>query len=157
MTVPSLGSRGQGWVVLQFVLMAAILAAGFLAPGWPERGATALRVAGALLVAAGIALGVWAGRTLGRSLTPFPKPHAGAELVEAGPYGVVRHPIYTAGLAVFAGFGLATGPVALALAGLLACVWAMKSAVEERFLHDRYPGYEAYAGRVRSRLVPGVY
>ena len=79
-------------MIAQFVLMAAVVAAGFLPPDWPE-GARLLRIAvGAALVVVGAAFGVWAGRELGRALTPFPKPRP-VGLVTTGPFAVVRHPI----------------------------------------------------------------
>jgi hypothetical protein len=34
--VPRLGARGGGWVVRQFVLIAAVLVLGLLAPGWTD-------------------------------------------------------------------------------------------------------------------------
>ena len=157
MQVPSLGERGQGWVWLQFALMAAIVALAAAGPGWPDGAERALDVAGAALVLAGGALAVWAGRTLGRSLTPFPRPARSGSLVDAGPYRWVRHPLYAAGLVVFAGVALVGGPAALAAVAPLAVVWALKAAVEERFLRARYPAYRDYAARVRARLVPGVY
>lgn len=149
--------RGGGWVAAQFVVMGLIVAAAATTPGWPDAWRRFLLAVGLVLAPAGIAVAVWSGRTLGRSLTPFPRPASQGTLVERGPYAVVRHPIYAAGLLVFAGLGLATGPVALALTGVLAVLWALKLRVEERHLAARYPAYAAYCRRVRWRLVPGVY
>ena len=39
----------------------------------------------------------------------------------------------------------------------LGVLWAFKARVEERYLRDRYPEYDAYARRVRFRLVPWLY
>jgi protein-S-isoprenylcysteine O-methyltransferase Ste14 len=137
--------------------MAIIVAALLVGPRWPDGARVALGVVGGALVLAGAALAVWAGRALGRSLTPFPRPPAAAELVETGPFAFVRHPIYAGGLLFFGGWSLLGGPLALALTGLLALLWAGKSTVEERYLLGRFPGYAAYAARVRSRLVPGMF
>jgi protein-S-isoprenylcysteine O-methyltransferase Ste14 len=144
-------------VWLQFAVMAAVLAAGFLSPGWPASVEGALDGAGVTLAVAGAAAGLCSARALGRSLTPYPRPGERAELVEHGPYRLVRHPIYAAGLLFFAGYALWSGPLALVLSAVLAVVWALKAAVEERFLRVRYPAYTAYARRVRRRLLPGVY
>jgi len=154
---PALGARGGGWVVLQFVLLAAVLGVGLLAPGWPDGARWWLKVAAVLLVFGGVFVIALAGRALGSGLTPFPKPSETGELVENGPYAVVRHPIYTGGILFTAGISLALSPWALVPAGVLAVVWALKAAVEERFLVERYPAYVEYRARTRYRLVPYVY
>ena len=155
--LPSLGPRGEGWVAIQFVLMAAIVGAGFLEPRWPEGARDVLRVAGAVLVVAGGAFAVAAGRALGSSLTPFPRPSTRGGLVEAGPYRLVRHPIYGAALLVFAGFSLFASVPALALTAVLAAVWALKARVEERLLAAHYPAYAAYLERTPRRFLPHVW
>jgi protein-S-isoprenylcysteine O-methyltransferase Ste14 len=152
--VPQLGERGGGWVVLQFALMAAILVAGVLGPGWPGGW---LVVLGILVALVGAAVAISAGRAHRGSLTPFPRPNPGATLVESGPYRVVRHPIYSGGTLVFGGISLALSPAALAVTVVLAIVWALKAQVEERFLRAASSAYDAYCGRTRSRLVPFVY
>ena len=153
--VPSAG-RGTGWVVSQFVLMAAIIAAGFVPPDWPADWHQVLSAIGAVLAIVGGAFAVWAGRTLGRSLTPFPKPVV-AGLVTRGPFAIVRHPIYTGGLGLFVGYSLFVSVPALVLTGALLGVWAGKIRVEERLLGDVYDEYDAYRRRVRRRLIPFVY
>ena len=58
-------SRGGGWVVAQFALMAVIAATWLLPPAWPDAVAGPLRVVGLVLAGLGVALVVWASRTLG--------------------------------------------------------------------------------------------
>lgn len=148
--------RGSSWVVAQFVLMAAVLAAGFAPPDWPAAAHRALSVAGAALAVAGCVFAVWAGRAMGGSLTPFPKP-VEAGLVTHGPFTIVRHPIYTGGLALFVGYSLFASIPALVLTVALGFLWAGKVRVEERLLAAVYEGYPAYQARVRRRLIPLVY
>jgi protein-S-isoprenylcysteine O-methyltransferase Ste14 len=155
--VPTLGARGGGWVALQFALLLAVLVVGLLAPGWPDAARWWLKGAGVLLVFAGALVIVQAARALGSGLTPFPKPSEAGTLVEDGPYGVVRHPVYSGGILFAAGISLALSPWALVPTGLLAVVWALKARVEERFLLERYRGYAGYSSRARYRLVPYVY
>ena len=155
--VPSLGPRGEGWVWLQFALMAAIVIALIAGPRWPDSVAGWLQVAGGLLAIAGAAVGFLAGRALGRGLTPYPRPEPGADLVERGPYRYVRHPFYSGGILFFAGLSLAFSQLALVLTLALAVVWALKAIVEERFLAVAHPGYAEYARRTRFRLAPYVF
>ncbi|HUQ21641.1 MAG TPA: isoprenylcysteine carboxylmethyltransferase family protein [Gaiellaceae bacterium] len=128
----------------QFALMAAILVLGIFPPAWPEW----VRVAGFPVLLAGLGLGIWAGRTLGSALTPYPLPSERATLVERGPYGLVRHPIYVAGLLVFLGYGCISSVPATAAVPLLAALWHYKAGVEERHLDERFAAYGDYRRRV---------
>ena len=152
-----MSDRGGGWVVVQLVLMAGIVVALFLPPRWPDSARTPLATAGAVLAVAGVGVAAYAGLSLGRWLTPFPRPAVGAELVVKGPYRFVRHPFYAGGLLFFCGLSLIGSVSALGGTGALALLWALKSRVEERHLLARFPAYADYAARVRWRLVPGVY
>ena len=155
--VPQLGARGGGWVGLQFALMAAILVLGVAGPGWPDSARWWLKGVGVLLVFVGAFVIAKAARALGSGLTPFPSPAEAAELVEDGPYAVVRHPVYSGGILLFAGISLALSPWALVGTAALTLLWALKSRVEERFLLEHYTSYAEYCSRVRYRLVPFVY
>lgn len=155
--VPALGPRGEGWVVVQFLLMGLAAAACIAGPRWPGSVATVLVVAGTVLALAGAALVVWSVRQLGKSLTPLPRPPRGSVLVGDGPYRIVRHPVYTGALAFFVGLALALSPLALVPAAALSAVFGLKSRVEERFLREQFPGYAAYSERIRFRLLPYVY
>jgi protein-S-isoprenylcysteine O-methyltransferase Ste14 len=134
--------------------MGVTVVAGVAGPRWPGGAHPVLVAIGAVLAVTGLLLAVFAARTLGRSLTPFPRPAAAGELIDRGAYGLVRHPVYTGGILFFVGFSLWAGPAALALTAVLSVLWALKSRVEERHLTARYPGYAAYCGRVRWRLLP---
>lgn len=147
---PEPGSRGGGWVVAQFVVIGVVLAAGLVGPRWPG----AARLAGVPLALAGLGLAVWAGRTLGSSLTPYPRPRREGELVTGGPYRLSRHPIYGGGLLLFLGYGLLASVPATACVAALGALWWGKSGVEERHLAARFPGYADYRRRVRGRLLP---
>jgi protein-S-isoprenylcysteine O-methyltransferase Ste14 len=155
--VPQLGERGGGWVVLQFALMPAVIVVGLVARGWPHDVAAPLKAIGALLAFMGVVVIFLSARSLGSNLTPYPRPVGTGRVTDAGPYRIVRHPIYSGGVLFFVGFGLAFSPWALAGALTLAVVWGLKSIVEERFLAAHYPGYSAYCARTRYRLVPLVY
>ena len=99
------------------------------------------------VAALGFALAVWAAVTMGPSLSPFPRPPRGAELVERGPYRVLRHPIYVGGALFFAGLSLVFSLYALGLTAVLALFWIAKARLEERHLAARFPEYEDYRRR----------
>lgn len=151
-----MSGRGAGWVVAQFALMAAVIAAGFVPPEWSGE-ARQVRLALAIgLIGTGATFSIWAGRELGRALTPFPKPNP-TGLVTTGAFAVVRHPIYLGLLGVFVGYSLLAGALALVVTAGLAGLWLGKARVEERLLADVYGDYHAYCARVRWRIVPYVY
>lgn len=155
--VPALGPRGEGWVVLQGLLLAAEAAAGLAGPAWDGPARVASTVAGLALAAAGGALAVAGLRDLGEALTPLPHPRADADLVAHGAYRLVRHPIYGGLVLGATGFGLLTAsPAALGGAAVLLGFFTLKSMREEAWLVARHPGYAAYR-RGRRRLVPLVW
>ena len=154
--IPTLGRRGEGWVVAQSVAVVAIVVAGIVGPRWPDAVDAFLIVIGIASGTAGIAFVVGGVAALGGSLSPYPRPPDAAELRDAGAYRLVRHPIYGGLLLLASGWSLLSSPVALvATAGLL-LVFELKSRVEESMLAERFPEYRAYRARVRWRFVPGV-
>ena len=120
----SASGRGAGWVWLQFAVMAALLGAGFLPPGWPHGAQRILSAVGLVLAVLGAGIAVWASRLLGRGFTPYPRPLASGELIDRGPYRVVRHPVYSAGLVFFTGYSLHAGVLALVVTVALGVVGA---------------------------------
>lgn len=102
---------------------------------------------GYAIAASGIAVAVWAGITMGRSLSPYPRPPRDAELVDSGPFRYVRHPIYVGGFLFFAGMSLALSVYALVLTCVLGIFWIAKARLEERHLLARFPEYAEYRRR----------
>lgn len=150
-----MGSRGEGWVIGQFVIGAAILAVSLFTRTVPP---LVLYILGAALMLLGACLAGAGLLYLGPNLSPFPRPREnGGALVTTGVYALVRHPIYS-GIALGAiGWSLWWGSLpALALALLLVVWFDLKSRREERWLVAKYPGYEAYRARVK-KLVPFIY
>jgi protein-S-isoprenylcysteine O-methyltransferase Ste14 len=158
--VPSLGPRGEGWVVGQGVLMLAVAALG--APGLgalpPDSIVGWARVLlGLAVMAGGLLIGGLAIRDLGASLTALPHPRAGAQFVDAGIYRVIRHPMYAALIATSLGWVLVTASLPAAVATVALAVWLdLKSRREEAWLRGHYPEYEAYRRRTH-RFIPGAY
>jgi protein-S-isoprenylcysteine O-methyltransferase Ste14 len=150
-------ANGGLWVLAQFALMAGIAAAWLLPPDWPDSVRTPLNVVGILLVVVGLRLALWAHGALGRAFTPFTRPPADAERTEAGPYRLVRHPMYGGGILLFAGISFFLSITSLVLTAALALLWRAKSDVEERALAERFQGYDGYRARTPRRFFPWIY
>jgi protein-S-isoprenylcysteine O-methyltransferase Ste14 len=115
-----------------------------------------LRWVGVALSALGVAFSLWAMVALGRHYDLVLEVHEDHELVSAGPYSLVRHPVYT-GLALhFAGACVATGNLLLIAGTLLVSFpsFYLRARAEERLLRDRFGAeYDVYAREV-PMLVP---
>jgi protein-S-isoprenylcysteine O-methyltransferase len=72
-----------------------------------------------VLFAAGLILRWWAIITLGRFFTVDVTIEKDHELVERGPFRIVRHPLYTGVFLAFVGLGMSLGNWAALLAILL--------------------------------------
>ena len=82
----------------------------------------------------------------------------GHKVIDAGPYAVVRHPMYVACFFLFPGIALALGSFwALIPAALVSVVLVVRTVFEDRTLQEELDGYREYAKRVRCRLIPGVW
>jgi protein-S-isoprenylcysteine O-methyltransferase Ste14 len=154
--LPSLGPKGEGWVVIQGVLLLAVAVAGLLGPAWTGIPRIVTSIIGLGAVAAGLVLAVRGLRDLGSNLTPLPHPRDQADLVVTGVYGLVRHPIYGGLIIGAVGWGLLTAsPAALLAAFALWGFFELKSRREEAWLDARYADYPAYRARTR-RLIPWI-
>jgi protein-S-isoprenylcysteine O-methyltransferase Ste14 len=82
----------------------------------------------------------------------------GHTVIDTGPYAVVRHPGYAAGYLLFVGMPLALGSLWALVPVILLCpLLVLRTVWEDQMLRDGLAGYQEYAQRVRSRLVPGVW
>jgi protein-S-isoprenylcysteine O-methyltransferase Ste14 len=120
-------------------------------------GAPWLRLGGLVLLALATAGAIWARLALGAMWASRARTSKQHELRTTGPYGITRHPIYTAILAMVAASALAQGLGRWAgLAAAVALVVAVKIRDEERLLSREFPNeYERYRARV-PRLIPGL-
>jgi protein-S-isoprenylcysteine O-methyltransferase Ste14 len=82
----------------------------------------------------------------------------GQRVIATGPYAVVRHPMYAAGMVIVLATPLALGSRwAVVPAVALCAVIVMRLLDEERYLSKNLPGYDAYRRTVRWRLIPFVW
>ena len=89
-------------VSIQAILLAIFL---FRVPGMDTEFGTTIRYTGVAVAIAGVLVIVSAMITLNTNLTPFPSPKSNSQLVTAGLYKYIRHPIYTGIILLTAGYG----------------------------------------------------
>jgi protein-S-isoprenylcysteine O-methyltransferase Ste14 len=155
--LPTFGRRGEGWVALQVVLIAALVLGGLLGDAWPDAWHAYLIGASIPLALAGAYLLLGGGAGLGRQLTPFPKPVDDGALRRGGAYRFVRHPMYGGVLLLALAWALVSSPLALAPWAISAAFLDAKRRREEAWLAEAYPDYGGYRADVRHALVPFVW
>lgn len=117
----------------------------------------AMFIASAAFSVLGLALALWARNALGRNWSYQVTLKADHELVTAGPYASIRHPIYTAVILLFMGIMLLV-PSICAVIGTGLVVWScwVKLRQEEKLMLKQFPdSYPTYMARTK-RLVPGL-
>jgi protein-S-isoprenylcysteine O-methyltransferase Ste14 len=118
-----------------------------------------LGIIGDIVCVCGILFAIWARITLGSNwsgtVATLKEDH---ELIQRGPYAIVRHPIYTGFFFAMIGTALTIGTLASyagAIVGLLA--FLIRIPTEERLMTEQFPeSYGEYKERVRA-LVPFVW
>ena len=148
--------------VIWLVIMVSVTAGIYTATRWPAAALPDGRmfaIAGVVLFVAGLFLRWWAIITLGRFFTVDVTIEKDHELVERGPFRVVRHPSYTGVLLAFVGFALTLRNWA-ALLVILVPIFAafirrmnVEEEALERALGSRYADYM----KRTKRLVPFLY
>src|SRR5438046_638315 len=148
--------------VVWLVIVVSVAAGIYVAKQWTAAALPYQRsfvFAGVVLFVAGLLLRWWAIITLGRFFTVDVTIEKDQELVDRGPFRVVRHPSYTGVLLAFVGFGLSLRNWAALLVILLpiGAAFIHRMNVEEnalsRALGRRYADYM----KRTKRLVPFVY
>ena len=105
----------------------------------------------------GVFIGLWAIQVMGMlNLTIFPEPKSTSTLLERGPYRWVRHPMYTAVIAVCLALAL-DAPSWLDILVLVILIinqW-IKLRYEEGLLEQRFETYSSYKQRTKA-LIPFI-
>ena len=149
---------GMIWLVIAVSITAGV----FVTQNFPAAALPHGRMfasAGVVLFCAGLLLRWWAIITLGRFFTVDVTIEKDHDLVERGPFRMVRHPSYTGVLLAFVGFGLSFRNWAALLVILLpiGAAFIHRMNVEEDALSRALgPRYGNYMKRTK-RLVPFVY
>jgi protein-S-isoprenylcysteine O-methyltransferase Ste14 len=112
---------------------------------------------GFALTLAGAALAIWARLLLGANWSATVTVKQNHELMQTGPYAIVRHPIYSGFLLAMLGTAIAFGEVRGLIALILAFIaWRVKSLIEERFMLDQFGEQYAQYKREVKALIPFV-
>jgi protein-S-isoprenylcysteine O-methyltransferase Ste14 len=146
--------------MLGMAQLARYIVAGLdLRNGWTDALPLAAQIVALLLCILGYGLVVWATASNAFfSQIVRLQPERGQVVVTGGPYRAVRHPAYLGAIVyeLAVPFLLASG-WALVLSGVGVLLLVLRTALEDRTLQAELTGYAEYAGRVRHRLLPGVW
>lgn len=80
------------------------------------------------------------------------------QVIDTGPYAIVRHPMYAAFLLWMPGASLLLGSLYATAASLVPmALLGVRTYLEDECLARDLPGYAEYRTRVRHRLIPGIW
>lgn len=153
------GTRAWADAITVVLLVGAILAAVFIQGAAIPIDPWLAFSLGSVVVVLGVALRLWAARTLGRFFTQSVTISPGQFVVTSGPYRFVRHPGYTGLLVSLVGLALMLGnwaSILIVIAGFFVA-HVPRIRVEERALEENLgEEYRAFE-HTHKRLVPGVW
>lgn len=108
--------------------------------------------------AGSFAFALAARRTLGRNWSGAITEKEDHQLVQSGPYKIVRHPIYTAMIGMFIGTALVSGDLHAFLgAALIVAAYARKLKIEEQNLDVVFGARYAEYRRTTRAIIPWLY
>ena len=80
------------------------------------------------------------------------------KVITSGPYNIVRHPGYLAGILFAISIPLMIGSVfAFIPVGIYVFLMIIRTWLEDKTLQEELEGYSEYASQVRYRLFPGIW
>ncbi len=125
---------------------------------FPQNLRTPLFVAGVLTILFGSLLRRYCFRTLGEYFTGDVKARADQPVISSGPYRLVRHPSYSAGMMMFIGIGLALGSwLSLAILTIATvATYSYRVMIEERALVDTIGEPYRFYMKTRKRFIPYI-
>ena len=152
------GSLGVLLAGMWIALLGAFFLAFVRALSFPQQLQLPLFAIGVTLILLGSLLRRYCWRTLGEYFTGDVRATADQPVISTGPYRLVRHPSYTAGIMMFAGIGLALGSWASFVLVTVAAIatYLYRVTVEEKALLATIgEPYNAYI-KDRKRFIPYI-
>src|SRR5579863_3767968 len=127
---------------------------------WSDTVPLWLQILGLVALAGSYAFCIWAMR-VNRFFSSVVRIQSdrGQTVVSTGPYTVIRHPGYLAGIVVVVASGIALGSwISAAFLAVPTLPFLFYRVItEDRILQTELPGYRDYAQRVPWRLIPGLW
>ena len=115
---------------------------------------------GILLSLAGFVLRIYAVNYLGKNFTLAVQTTDSQQLVEAGPYSIVRNPAYTGSIVSILGLSIVSlNPLTIIICLILLVVgYSIRLKVEEKALYNHFgKAYETYCQKIRYRIFPYIW
>lgn len=144
---------------LAFTAVSVAMAFGFLLSLVQHEGHLAILIIGCCIYLGGMLLRIWAIKVLGRFFTFEIGIRGGHEVIQNGPYRILRHPSYTGYLLMLIGSGIAMENPLIAGAVLIGAFsfLVLRISQEEKMLAQHFgEKYVAYQKRT-YRLIPFLY
>jgi protein-S-isoprenylcysteine O-methyltransferase Ste14 len=143
---------GLGWWI--------VLTGGFQQPFLMRRwlpDSPVVQGVGLVVTAISLAFCLWARFYLGRNWSAVITVTENHQLIRTGPYGIVRHPIYSGFMFATLGTAIAFGQVAgLVALALIVTAWGYKASLEEAAMAEQFGAeYDAYRRDVKG-LIPYI-
>jgi protein-S-isoprenylcysteine O-methyltransferase Ste14 len=145
-------------LVMQYVVLLAVIGLDVGRFQWSSLGII-YGIVGFIMLVVGAVLGVWAAIS-----NPYYEAVVRIQrdrdhkVVTTGPYKIVRHPGYVGAILAIISTPLIIGSIlGLIPAGIVVILLFIRTALEDRTLHNELEGYSDYARNVRYRLLPWVW
>jgi protein-S-isoprenylcysteine O-methyltransferase Ste14 len=127
--------------------------------GWTRHTSLAIQIGGLVVAVLGFCLVMWAmaSNTFFSTYVRI-QTDRGHKPVSNGPYRYVRHPGYVGIIVSVLATPVVLGSTwAFIPAGFGTCLMVLRTALEDKTLHDELDGYREYARQTRYRLLPGIW
>jgi protein-S-isoprenylcysteine O-methyltransferase Ste14 len=145
-------------LVMQYVVLLAVIGLDVGRFQWSSLGII-YGIVGFIMLVVGTLFGVWAAIS-----NPYYEAVVRIQsdrdhkVVTTGPYRIVRHPGYVGAILAVVSTPLIIGSIfGLIPAGIVVILLFIRTALEDRTLHNELDRYSDYACNVRYRLMPWVW
>jgi protein-S-isoprenylcysteine O-methyltransferase Ste14 len=127
--------------------------------GWSGEMPSFVTIAALVITISGLLLSAWA-MLFNRFYTGtvIIQKNRGHAVATKGPYKYVRHPSYTGGVMFYLALPVLLGSVWALIPSVCAAVLiVVRTILEDSMLRKDLDSYNAYAGRVKYYMIPGVW